>query len=65
MGSFSWNKADGLTKIENVAWGMSFDSAIYKDRATGVTVFVQVFEDRQYGVRFIFKNGDMVQFFEK
>jgi hypothetical protein len=24
MGSFSWNKADSLTNIENIAWGMPF-----------------------------------------
>jgi hypothetical protein len=45
--------------------GMAFGSAMYKDRTYGLTVFVQLFEDRQYGVRFIFKNGDMIQFFEQ
>lgn len=44
--------------------GMAFGSALYKDRTYGMTVFVQLFEDRQYGVRFIFKNGDMIQFIE-
>jgi hypothetical protein len=44
--------------------GMAFNSASYKDRTHGTIVFVQLFEDRQYGVRFIFKNGDMIQFFE-
>lgn len=45
--------------------GMAFNSAMYKDRTHGLTVFVQLFEDRRYGVRFIFKNGDMIQFFER
>lgn len=45
--------------------GMAFNSAMYKDRTYGTTVFVQLFEDRKYGVRFIFNNGDMIQFFEQ
>ena len=44
--------------------GMAYNGAMYKDRTHGMTVFVQLFEDRQYGVRLIFKNGDMIQFFE-
>ena len=45
--------------------GMSYNGAMYKEVNKKLTVFVQLFEDRQYGVRFIFKNGDMVQFFEQ
>lgn len=45
--------------------GMTYNGAMYKDRTHGMTVFVQLFEDRQYGVRLIFKNGDMIQFFEQ
>ena len=45
--------------------GMAYNGAIYKDRTHGMTVFVQLFEDRRYGVRLIFKNGDMIQFFEQ
>jgi hypothetical protein len=44
--------------------GMAFGSAKYVDRTHGTIVFVQLFEDRKYGVRFIFNNGDMIQFFE-
>ena len=44
--------------------GMGYNGAMFKDRHQGMTVFVQLFEDRQYGVRLIFKNGDMIQFFE-
>jgi hypothetical protein len=44
--------------------GMAFGSANYVDRTHGTIVFVQLFEDRKYGVRFIFNNGDMIQFFE-
>lgn len=45
--------------------GMAYNGAMYKDRTYGMKVFVQLFEDRQYGVRLIFKNGDMIQFFEQ
>lgn len=45
--------------------GMGYNGARYKDRTYGTTVFVQLFEDRKYGVRLIFKNGDMIQFFEQ
>lgn len=45
--------------------GMAYNGAMYKDRTHGTTVFVQLFEDRKYGVRLIFKNGDMIQFFEQ
>lgn len=48
----------------NTYGGMSYNGAVYKDINGGLTVFVQLFEDREYGVRFIFKNGDMIQFFE-
>lgn len=44
--------------------GMAFNGANYKDRTYGLIVFVQLFEDRKYGVRLIFKNGDMIQFIE-
>ena len=45
--------------------GMRYKGAMYKETNGKLTVFVQLFEDRQYGVRFIFKNGEMVQFFEQ
>jgi hypothetical protein len=45
--------------------GMRYNGAMYKETNGKLTVFVQLFEDRQYGVRFIFKNGEMVQFFEQ
>ena len=45
--------------------GMGYNGAMYKDRNRDMAVFVQLFEDRQYGVRLIFNNGDMIQFFEE
>ena len=44
--------------------GMLFNGSDYKDRGSGLVVFVQLFEDRKYGVRFIFENGNMIQFLE-
>ena len=38
MGSFSWNKADNLTQIENVAYGTRFKFLIPKDKAQEVTI---------------------------
>ena len=35
MGSFSWNKADGLTNIENVAYNASFKFLIPKEFGGG------------------------------
>jgi len=35
MGSFSWNKADDLTKIENIAYGTSFKFLIPKEFGGG------------------------------
>ncbi len=45
--------------------GMNYNGSMYKDRTYGLNVFAQLFEDRQYGFRLIFKNGDMIQFFEQ
>ena len=44
--------------------GMGYDSAIYQEKGKTLRIYVQLFEDRQYGCRFIFANGDMVQFLE-
>ena len=44
--------------------GMTYNGAMYKDRTYNTTVFVQLFEDRQYGVRLVFENGSMIQLFE-
>jgi hypothetical protein len=52
--------------------GMKYKGATYEVRTSetsaevepSLTVFVQLFEDRRYGFRLIFENGDMIQFFE-
>ena len=48
----------------NTEGGMRYNGAMYKDRNYGMVIFIQLFEDRKYGVRLIFKNGDIIQFFE-
>ena len=35
MGSFSWNKADDLTNVENIAYGKSFKFLIPKEFGGG------------------------------
>ena len=44
--------------------GMAYSSAIYQEKNKTLKICVQLFEDREYGCRFIFKNGDMIQFIE-
>lgn len=54
MGSFSWNKADNLTKIENVAYGTSFKFLIPKEFGGG---FIKD-KYQDYGLLGIKENGD-------
>lgn len=54
MGSFSWNKADKLTNIENVAYGRSFKFLIPKEFGGG---FIKdIYQD--YGYLGIKENGE-------
>lgn len=53
MGSFSWNKADALTAIENVAFGSSFKFLIPKEFGGG---FIKD-EYQDYGYLGTKKNG--------
>jgi len=54
MGSFSWNKADKLTSIENVACGASFKFLIPKEFGGG---FIKD-EYQDYGYLGIKENGE-------
>lgn len=54
MGSFSWNKADSLTNIENVAYGSPFKFLIPKEFGGG---FIQD-KYQDYGYLGIKDNGD-------
>jgi hypothetical protein len=44
--------------------GMAYSSAIYKERGKTLEIYIQLFEDRKYGFRIIFSNGDIIQFLE-
>lgn len=44
--------------------GMRFNSATYQEKTSNFTFYVQLFYDKKYGCRFIFSNGDMIQFIE-
>lgn len=54
MGSFSWNKADNLTAIENIACGTSFKFLIPKEFGGG---FIKD-EYQDYGYLGIKENGE-------
>lgn len=42
--------------------GMTFHYARYEERSQHFTVTVQLFDDRQYGVRLVFSDGQTIQF---
>lgn len=44
--------------------GMAFGGAVYQEVGKDLEMYVQLFEDRKYGFRIVFNNGDMIQFLE-
>ena len=42
--------------------GMTFHYARYEERSQHFTVTVQLFDDKQYGVRLVFSDGQTIQF---
>jgi hypothetical protein len=44
--------------------GMAFGGAMYQEKGKDLEIYVQLFEDRKYGFRVVFNNGDMIQFIE-
>ena len=42
--------------------GMTFTSAIYEERDRHFRIRLQLFNDRQYGVRLVFTDGQTIQF---
>jgi hypothetical protein len=44
--------------------GMAFGGAMYQEKGKDLKIYVQLFEDRKYGFRVVFNNGDMIQFLE-
>ena len=52
------------TDLENnkTTSGMIFQGAQFREQGTNLTVFLQIFDDAEYGTRMIFENGTMIQF---
>lgn len=42
--------------------GAIYQAAEFREQGTNFTVFIQIFDDVEYGTRIIFSNGTMVQF---
>lgn len=42
--------------------GFKYQSAIFREQGSALTVYLQIFDDNTYGTRIIFENGDMIQF---
>lgn len=42
--------------------GMQYSGATYQERGKTLTVYVQLFKNKNYGFRILFSNGDMIQF---
>lgn len=42
--------------------GMVFSYAKYEEQSSNLTILLQLFSDRQYGARLVFKDGQTIQF---
>lgn len=42
--------------------GSVYQAADFREQGTSFKVFLQIFDDAEYGIRIIFSNGTMVQF---
>lgn len=42
--------------------GMIYQAAEFREQGTNLTVYLQIFDDVEYGTRIVFTNGTMVQF---
>lgn len=42
--------------------GMVYQAAEFREQGTNFTVYLQIFDDVEYGTRILFTNGTMVQF---
>jgi hypothetical protein len=42
--------------------GMIYQAAEFREQGTNLTVYLQIFDDAEYGTRIVFTNGTMVQF---
>jgi hypothetical protein len=42
--------------------GIVYQAAEFREQGTNFTVYLQIFDDAEYGTRIVFTNGTMVQF---
>jgi hypothetical protein len=42
--------------------GVVYQAAEFREQGTNFTVYIQIFDDVEYGTRIVFTNGTMVQF---
>jgi hypothetical protein len=55
---------DQVTDLENVQTegGLKYESAAFKEQGKPLIIYLQLFDDAEWGIRVIFENGDMIQF---
>lgn len=56
-----FNQVTNLEKNKTEG-GAIYQAAEFREQGTNFTVFIQIFDDVEYGTRIIFSNGTMVQF---
>lgn len=42
--------------------GIVYQAAEFREQGTNFTVYLQIFDDAEYGTRIVFTNGTMIQF---
>jgi hypothetical protein len=55
---------DQVTDIDEgkTSGGMVFQSAVYRQRGTGLEIGLQMFDEAKYGCRIVFSDESMIQF---
>lgn len=55
---------DQVTEVEygKTSGGMTYQSAVYRQRSTGLEIGFQIFDDPKYGCRVVFSDESMIQF---
>lgn len=55
-----FNQVTDLEKIKQK--GIVYQAAEFREQGTNFTVYLQIFDDAEYGTRIVFTNGTMIQF---
>ena len=42
--------------------GLKYQSAVFKEQGKQLIIYLQIFDNTEWGIRVIFENGDMIQF---